>query len=187
MAEDVTQTQQETGETPGQNIAAPAEANTPPEGVKAGDKSAQTLTLTQDALDRIIDERLVRQRAQLQKTRDVDAAKAEALRLAEAGEFKTLADQRQLRIAELERDLVSRDTDVLRGRIAAAKRLDPDLLPFVTASTEDDITAQVETLVKKMAPPRAPATESGPARPVTDAQTRQQAVDEYRRRYGQIL
>jgi hypothetical protein len=184
MADETTQTTQETAEGAGQKTGANTEANAAPEGDKTGEKKAETLTLTQDALDRIIDERLNRQRAQLQKRQDEEKQKAEALRLAEQGEFKALADQRAARILELETELSTREQNAIRATVAARHKLPEHWIPRIQGTTEAEMDADAAKLAQDMAPPRAPATESGAARPLTDAQSREKAAAELRRRYA---
>jgi len=188
MADDTTQQQQETTEEVGTqrslNTAATPGATSAPAATAAGETKAETLTLTQDALDRIIDERLNRQRAQFKKAQDEDKAKAEALRLAEQGEFKTLADQRAARIAELESELTTRETDALRAKVAARHKLPEHWIGRIQGGTEADMDADAAALAKDMAPPRAPAAESGPSRPVSGQAAVEAASRELRSRYG---
>lgn len=80
-------------------------------------------TFTQAELDAIVKDRLERAQRKAQETEAKARADAEAKALAEQGEFKTLAEQRAQRIAELEQATeASKSVEKERDRYQAALR-----------------------------------------------------------------
>lgn len=148
-----------------------AETDAAAESSEGSDK-----VVPQSEVDRVVKERLARERAKLQKQYegyDDYRAKAEQfdkLNDEKKSEVQRLNDQAQAVIAErdsLLSDNASLQKQILRQRISAAKQLDPDLWDRVRGDTEEDITADVEALVEKfsVAPKRTGALRSGASAP----------------------
>ncbi|MEO6627624.1 MAG: hypothetical protein ABIP03_03560 [Aquihabitans sp.] len=94
-------------------------------------------TFTQDDVNKIIDDRLKRER---EKFADYDDLKKKA------GAAATDAD----RIAALEQDLNATRTDALRRRIQATHKIsDEDAALFMTGTDEDSLTAQAKRLAER--------------------------------------
>lgn len=94
-------------------------------------------TFTQDDVNKIIDERLKRER---EKFADYDDLKKKV------GAAATDAD----RIAALEKDLTDTRTDALRSRIQAKHKVsDEDAKLFLTGSDEETLTAQARRLAER--------------------------------------
>lgn len=92
----------EAGQTPN---TVPASANTPsvsPSGSSVLPVSPSGNVFTQDDVDRIVSERLERERKKTTEATEKQKRADDEKRLAEQNEFKTLAEQRAARIAELE-------------------------------------------------------------------------------------
>jgi hypothetical protein len=109
---------------------------TPPEG-----KEGQEQTFTQADVDRIVADRLKRERETTKaKFGDYDELKAKA------GE-KATADER---IAALEREVESSRREALRRRVQAAHGIaDEDADLFLTGTDEDSLTAQAKRLAAR--------------------------------------
>lgn len=163
------------------------------EGIKTGEETVDkngkpdqaetngelTFTPAQQAhLDRVIEERLSRQRAQFKKQEEDAKQKAEQQRMAEQGEFKALADQRQLRILELESDLKNRELNTLRATIAARHRLPEHWIPRLVGETEQAIDEDAARLAQDLAPPKAPNAEGGERQTMTKQQSMERARQE---------
>ncbi len=146
----------------------------------AASEEAVTFSPAQQALmERVIEERLTRQRSQFEKQKKDAEAKAEALRLAEQGEFKMLADQRLQRITELENEIRDREINTLRATVAARHRLPEHWIPRLVGETETELDADAARIARDLAPPKAPNTEGGEKR--GGKQTLQQRVEELKK------
>lgn len=111
---------------------------------------------TQADIDRIVGERLAREKAKADKAIAEAKAEAERKKLEEEAEFKTLYEQSQARIAEIEaqakaNELTAKKQTLLIEAGYPADKL-ADLLGFITGDDEDAITASVERF-KNVAPP----------------------------------
>lgn len=148
----------------------PQSTDTAPENGGAGK------TFTEAELERIVKERLERQKRSLeaQQAKAADEAKAAALK--EQGEFKTLYEQAQAKAAELEQRIAAQERDALRRKAAKAAGLDPDdayLVSRLHGETEEELVADAKQLAERMkpaAPPAAPprgGTPPGRTPPIT--------------------
>lgn len=131
-----------------------------------------TPTYTQADIDRIVGERLAREKQKAEKEKADLQAEAERKRLEEESEFKTLYEQSQARIAEIESqakvaELNAKKQSLLLEAGYTADKL-ADLLDFVTGDDEEGVKASVEKLVR-VAPPKAP-----PVDPAVNGGNRQQ-------------
>ncbi|MCG7345317.1 DUF4355 domain-containing protein [Sporosarcina sp. ACRSL] len=125
-------------------------------------------TYTQADIDRIVGERLAREKAKADKAVEEAKAEAERKRLEEESEFKTLYEQSQARIAEIEAqakaaELAAKKQSLLLEAGYSADKL-ADVLPFIMGADEDEVKASVERF-KAVAPPTPayvdPATGGG--------------------------
>ena len=113
---------------------------------------------TQADLERIVGERLAREKAKTQKQIDDAKQEAERLKLVEANEYKSLYEQSQARVAEIEASaqaerLNAKKQSLLLEAGYPADKL-ADLLDFVTGDDEEAVKASVEKLAR-VAPPKA--------------------------------
>lgn len=181
MADITTQQAANTSENDGKNAAAATEAQSAPAAETAGEQIAFT-PAQQAHIDRVIEDRLARQRTQHQKAQADEKARLEAQRLAEQGEFKALADQRAARIAELESELKTREVNTLRATVAARHKLPEHWITRLVGDTEAEIDADAARIAKDLAPPKAPNSEGGEQRgAVSKADARAKAIEEAKR------
>jgi len=117
-----------------------------PEATNTGHEFAPITS--QDALDRIVTERLRRERA---KYADYDDVKAKAARLTEIEDkSKTDSERTAERVAALERDLAATRTTALRAQVQARHGIaDEDAELFLTGSDEETLTRQAERLAAR--------------------------------------
>lgn len=114
----------------------PATPEATPEA-KADESAEPVQTFSQADVDRIVKERVQRERA---KFADYDDLKAKA------GEAKTAEE----RIAALEKQVQESQREALRRRVQAAHGIsDEDADLFLTASDEDTLTAQARRLAAR--------------------------------------
>ena len=141
----------------------PAEPPTPNE--------PPTPTYTQADIDRIVGERLAREKQKAEKEKADLQAEAERKRLEEESEFKTLyeAEKQAREQVERERQFERLEQTKLSLLVNAGYSSDriPDVLALVVGDDEDAVKASVERIVK-VAPPKAlpidPSTNNGGGR-----------------------
>lgn len=161
-----------------------AGASGAPNGVQSSSTQSEK-TFSQAELEAIIEQRLTRERSKAQAAADKAKAEADQKALIEQGEWKTLAEQRAARVAELEplstqveqlksdakkyRDAIAKYADAAKANVpenvrALLDRLDPiDQLDWIAtnaASLTPESKAQpIGTPQNKQAPkPNAGAT-----------------------------
>lgn len=131
-----------------------------------------TPTYTQADIDRIVGERLAREKQKADKAIEEAKAEAERKRLEESNEFKALYEaekaerERERAEAQAERLATKKQSLLLEAGYTADKL--GDLLDFVTGDDEEGVKASVEKLVR-VAPPKAP-----PVDPAVNGGNRQQ-------------
>lgn len=108
-------------------------------------------TLTQDEVDRLIADRLSRER---KKFVDYDALKKKA------GEFDKLQDAQKSEVEKLNERLAAAEVELQGHRVAEVRRaaaieagLDPGCSEFITAADEKTALEQAKRLAQRMAPP----------------------------------
>jgi hypothetical protein len=131
---------------------------------------------TQADLERIVGERLAREKAKTQKQIDDAKAEAERLKLVEANDYKVLyeaekdAREQERAQAQAERLNTKKQSLLLEAGYPADKLA--DLLDFVTGEDEEAVKASVDKLMR-VAPPKA-----APIDPAVSGGNRQQATQE---------
>lgn len=102
------------------------------------------------------------------KQREAEAAEAQRVaeqqKLAEQGQFKTLAEQREAEIATLKRQLAEKDGADLRSRIATEFQFvgeNAALADAITGTTEAEMRASAEKLKAFKKGPAAPPLDQG--------------------------
>lgn len=115
-----------------------SETTTPPTGEEGK-------TLTQADIDRIVEDRLKRERAKFADYSDLKAKaeKLEELEASQQSEVEKLAN----RIAEAEKARDVAVSEALRLRVTSAKGLTPEQAEFLTGSTQEEIEAQADKLL----------------------------------------
>lgn len=121
------------------------------------DPEPPTPTYTQADIDRIVGERLAREKAKAEKAVEDAKAEAERKRLEEEAEFKTLYEQSQARIAEIEAqakasELTAKKQSLLLEAGYTAEKL-ADVSGFITGDDEESLKASIERF-KAVAPPK---------------------------------
>lgn len=143
--------------------------------------------VSQAELDRIVEDRLSRERAKAEKLREKERREAEAATLAANSEFQTLAQKRQERVLELEAMVTDREAlaeKTARYERALTAQRDQLIAKVPTAIKalleKMDIAEQIEWLAQNAAavggtpPPNLPNTPNGAKPNLTPAEMRQQ-------------
>lgn len=136
-----------------------AEEVTPPvEPEVPEEKQTEEKTYTQADIDRIVGERLAREKAKSQKQIEDAKAEAERKKLEEANEFKALYEAEKERVAKIEAEVAAERLSAKKQRLLieagyASDKL-PDLYELVTGKDEEEVKASIERLVR-VAPPKA--------------------------------
>lgn len=108
-------------------------------------------TFTQEELDRIVGERIGRER---QKYSDYDELKTAAERLRELEERdQTEAQKAAKRVEESDARAHAAEARLLRFEVAAAKGLDPKLSEFLTGTDRAEMEAKADQLLELSKPP----------------------------------
>lgn len=122
---------------------------------------------TQADVDRIVSERLQRER---EKYSDYEAVKAENATL------KTSLATEQSERKTLEVKLATRDETDLKSKIATEEKLPAKLIPLITGKTEAEIRAAMKLMVESIGPGPAIGSETNPANSATQRFTREQVA-----------
>lgn len=151
MSETTTEPVTETGAQPVVN--APAEAT-------AGK------TFTQADLDRVVADRVARERKKYDGFDDYKARATELATLQESQKSETqkLADQKaaaEKQAAEAQKAAADANTELLRYRVAAKAKLSPELAERLKGTTEQELLADAEALKKLVGPQGPPDFDGG--------------------------
>lgn len=119
-------------------------------------------TFSQTEVDRIIGDRLARER---EKYGDYEDLRAKATKLDELEDAKKSDEQKLLerieaaekRVTEAESRAQKSDLQLMRARVGAAKGLSPALAARLAGTTEEEITADADDLLASMASSAAAA------------------------------
>jgi hypothetical protein len=115
------------------------------QGQQQAQQQAFTPPATQADLDRIISERLGRERAKFADYDDVKAKAAEFDKIAEGQ--KTEAQKAAERADKAEREAAEHKGALLRLRVATSKGLPPDLSDRLRGDSEDELNADADRLL----------------------------------------
>lgn len=128
-----------------------------------GGKQGFTPPASQEELNRIVEARLVRERA---KFSDYDELKAKAAKFDQAQTDNQTAEEKfNKRITELESEISSSKSEAVRARIQAKHSItDEDAALFLTASDPDQLEKQAKALADRVADRKSKS-------PVVTAQT----------------
>src|SRR5690606_29774680 len=121
-----------------------SEQTAPTEGTEETNEQGQAFEpiASQEALDKIVQARIARERA---KFADCEELKAKAAKLAEFEESqKSEAEKVAERLAAAERRAAELESQVARTEVAAAKRVPAELL---TGSTREEFEASADALI----------------------------------------
>lgn len=113
-----------------------------------------------------------RQHREAKEQAERAAREAETAKLTEQGEFKRLYEEAQAALAKLNDDLKAERVTNLRQKVAAAVKLPAELVDRLRGETEEELTADAETLLKAIPQSVRSATALAPGgafRPSQDA------------------
>lgn len=132
--------------TPAQAPQAPQNTNAEP----STDGDGFAPITSQEGLNKVISERLARERS---KFSDYDQLKAQAEEFRKAQDANKTAEERMAeRLASLEQELNGSKLEALRSRVQARFKLaDEDAELFLTGNDEATLTAQAERLAARLA------------------------------------
>ena len=143
------------GDDPKDNINEPTDGDND-EGAKLTDgepeKIIEPKTFTQDQLDAIIADRLVRERKKqedaAQKLRD----EAEQTRLKENGEYKDLADKLQAQLEAIKEDALNAKKEALLVKSGYTDEQVEKYLKYVHGATDEELLASLDALKADIPP-----------------------------------
>jgi hypothetical protein len=139
MADDVTETQVQTGGEPGSN------ANTSGTGGGTAPQNAGTepvdRAFSQADVDRIVRERLAEEQRRQQKKAEEEEAKRR-------GDFEKLLADRDTELAQTRAELAKERHEVLKARVAAKHQLPAELAARLHGETEAELEQDAKELAK---------------------------------------
>lgn len=157
MPDDVTQDTQETPQVDGNAT-----------GTEAG---AAQRTFTQDDVDRLIAERLEREKGKAAKAAEAARTEAERKAAEEQGKFKQLYDQTQARLAEAEAKARELELNALRRAAAEKVGLPGALADRLRGETPEEMEADAKSVLAALPKPQAPDINNGAGGAKGNAQT----------------
>ena len=150
-------------ETAVQQDATPAPQDAQPTGAEPGQKTEAAKTFTQAELDAIVKERLQREEKRRDEAVKKAAAEAEARHLAEQGKYEELFKKAQSELEQERQRAKSLEIAGIRRDVAARLNLPNGLVDRLRGDTEDEITADAQTLLAALPKPAAPNINAGDA------------------------
>ena len=161
--------------------------NAAPTGTEPGQQTDSGRTFSQADVDRIIADRLSKEKAKAEAAVKRAQDEAEAKRLAEAGEFKALFEKAN---AELEAERTARKAAELasmRREVASRHNLPAALADRLIGDTAEELDADAKALIASLPKPPAPdinaGTASGKAQTLPNGLT-EQSIREQATRLG---
>lgn len=149
-----------------------------PNGEQPGGNSGWTPPASQDELNRIISERVTRERAKYADYAELKTKAAEFDRLAESQKTET---QKALERAEAaETALAAKQSEALRLSVIAKHQIPEEYQDFVSGDSEDDLTARAErvkALIASSSTPQSPFPKADPSQGGTGNQGKQTTAD----------
>lgn len=151
------------------------EQTTPEGGDKGGTSGNYTPPATQAELDRIISERIARERA---KYADYSDLKAKAAKFDELTEAQKSEIQRVTERADAaERALAERTAEALRLRVAAKHGISGEYLELLHGGDEESLEANAARLASLISPTQAQTTPKGMVGPYVPTEGAAPAAD----------
>lgn len=166
-------------EPPTDKTTAPTGETKPPAAGESADTQNETKIFTQADLDRIAANVRAEEKRKFDGKTAADKAAAQEQQLKETGEFKTLYEQSQSRVKELEGEITGERLKGLRSEVAAEHKLPKAIADLLQGDTREAMVIHAKELAKHVAPTRSPVTEGGEVKP--DAKT-SLAAEEHRLR-----
>lgn len=160
MSDDVTEPKQPTDDAPAQ-----PDTVTPPEtgGDGPGQQPAPEAAFTQADVDRIVKERLEREKAKAQEREQKAREEAERKAAEEQGKFKELYEQAQARIEQEEKARKALELKMLRQQVAKQVGIPDALADRLVGETQEELEADAKQLLETLpkADPKAPSLNGG--------------------------
>jgi len=135
--------------------------NAAPTGDAPGQKAEETRTFTQADLDRIVTERLAKEKARTESAVKKAQDEAEAKRLAEAGEFKALFEKANADLEAERQRAHALELAGIRRDVAARLNLPSGLVDRLRGEDEGAIEADAKALLAALPKPAAPDINAG--------------------------
>ncbi len=133
----------------------PATAVTAPTGNDPAPTGADR-TFTQADVDRIVQDRLAREKVRRDEEAEKARREAEAQAAAKNQEWEKLAKQRETELATAQQELAKRDLADLKRKIAKEAGLSEDLAGRLNGTTEDELKADAQALLTILPKPTEP-------------------------------
>jgi len=157
---------------------------TPPAQTADARLQESARTFNQEDVDRIVKERIERERKKAQ----ADAAKAQeaaALKAAEEqGEYKKLYEQMSQKMAEAQRRAEELERQQLQAKVAQTVGIPPALATRLIGATEEELTADAKALLASLPKPQAPNINASPGAGATPRTDLGMPVEEFAAIYG---
>ena len=149
-------------ETNAQAVAEQQEAQTPTAGEQQPEQQAQTArTFTQADVDRIINERLAKERTKADEKANKAREEAERKAAEEQGKYQELYEAAQRRIADTEAKLKAAEIASLKREVAQRHNMPVALAQRLQGEDEATIEADAKELMAALPKPTAPNINSG--------------------------
>ena len=132
-----------------------------PTGAEPGNQTEQARTFSQADIDRIVTERLAKEKAKSEAAVKRAQEEAEAKRLAEQGEFQKLYEQAQAKLQEAEERARALELAGIRRDVAARLNLPAALMDRLRGEDEAAIEADAKALIAALPKPAAPDINAG--------------------------
>lgn len=149
-------------ETNAQAVAEQQEAQTPTAGEQQPEQQAQTArTFTQADVDRLIGERIAKERTKAEQLATKAREEAERKAAEEQGKYQELYEAAQRRIADTEAKLKAAEIAGIKREVAARHNMPAALANRLQGETAEDIEADAKELMAALPKPVAPNINSG--------------------------
>lgn len=132
-----------------------------PTGAEPGNQTEQARTFSQADIDRIVTERLAKEKAKSEAAVKRAQDEAEAKRLAEQGEYQKLFEQAQAKLQEAEERARALQIEGIRRDVAARLNLPAGLVDRLRGDDETAIEADAKALIAALPKPQAPDINAG--------------------------
>lgn len=132
-----------------------------PTGAEPGNQTEQARTFSQADIDRIVTERLAKEKAKSEAAVKRAQEEAEAKRLAEQGEFQKLYEQAQARLQEAEERAKTLQIEGIKRDVAQRLNLPAALIDRLRGEDEAAIEADAKQLIAALPKPAAPDINAG--------------------------
>lgn len=113
-------------------------------------------TFTQADLDRIIKDRLDKERSKSEQAQAKAKADAEAQALAEQGKYKEIADKLQADLQAAQAAVKANEIKMLQMKVAGETKLPAAFAELLKGDNADEMTAHAQALLAAMPKPAAP-------------------------------